>query len=62
MVAAATWSLHTIVLSNMLGVHSSVKSAISQVETEPLSQRLRQVGAIVDENALPKIEPRVDRK
>ena len=33
----------------------------SQVDVQQLRQRLRQVGAIVDENALPKIEPRVDQ-
>ena len=33
----------------------------SQVNIQGLRQRLRQVGAIVDESALPKIEPRVDQ-
>ncbi len=33
----------------------------SQVDVQQLRQRLRQVGAIVDENALPKIAPRVDQ-
>jgi hypothetical protein len=33
----------------------------SQVDVQQLRQRLRQVGAIVDESALPKIEPRVDQ-
>ena len=33
----------------------------SEVDVEQLRQRLRQVGAIVDESALPKIAPRVDQ-
>lgn len=33
----------------------------ADVKIAPLRERLRQVGAIVDENALPKIEPRVDQ-
>ena len=33
----------------------------AEVKIDPLRQRLRQLGAIVDENALPKIEPRVDQ-
>jgi len=33
----------------------------AQVDVQQLRQRLRQVGAIVDENALPNIAPRVDQ-
>ena len=36
-------------------------AGFSQVDVQQLRQRLRQVGAIVDESALPKIEPRVDQ-
>jgi hypothetical protein len=35
--------------------------SFSEVNIDPLRQRLRQFGAIVDESALPKIEPRVDQ-
>ncbi|HUT90024.1 MAG TPA: FAD-dependent oxidoreductase [Thermoguttaceae bacterium] len=36
-------------------------AGFSQVDVQQLRQRLRQVGAIVDESALPKISPRVDQ-
>ncbi len=36
-------------------------TSFSRVDVQKLRQRLRQVGAIVDESALPKIVPRVDQ-
>ena len=33
----------------------------AQIDVQQLRQRLRQVGAIVDESELPEIKPRVDQ-
>jgi len=38
-----------------------VGAAFSEVDVPQLRQRLREVGAIVDESALPEIAPRVDQ-